>query len=435
MIEKIKKTYKNNSDLIIKNLNKYFTVIYFQSLCSEDKINDYVTNPILLKNNISAPHTINIDYKDITKYLSNGFIIIIHDNKTIYASEVKKDLSRGINTPDSEPAVNGPKDSLTESIELNLGLIRRRIKHKDLKVINKTTGKYTSTSVDILYIDKLIDKEILNKVINDINNIKENEIMDSGNLSNYLQRNSNSDFPTIFLSERPDEISNSLVDGKIVILVDNSPYALILPSYFVDFINPITDKYLKPLQNNFIKLIRYICLVITLIEPAYYIATINYNQETIPTSLLNNFIKQRKGVPFPSIFEALLMLIIYELLRESDTRFPSKYGSTISILGALILGEAAVQAGIVSPIMIITIALSYIASLVFNDPDFNNEIRIYRFLFLISAAILGLYGILLVFLYMLIRLCSYNSFNKSYLTPLSPFNYKYFTKYIWRDKK
>ena len=435
MIENINKIFKNNPDLIIKDINKDYKVIYFQSLCSEEKINDYITSSILLKNQISAPHTIKIINKDIVKYLNNGFIIVIYKYSNIYAAEVKKDLSRGISTPDSEPSVNGPKDSLTESIELNLGLIKRRIKHKDLKIINKSIGKYTNTIVNILYIDKLINKDILRNIINDISSIKENEIMDSGNLSKYLQRNSNSDFPTILLSERPDEISNSLVDGKIIILVDNSPYALILPSFFTDFINPITDKYLKPLQNNFIKLIRYICLIITLVEPAYYIATINYNQETIPTSLLNNFIKQRSGVPFPSIFEALLMLIIYEILRESDSRFPSKYGSTISILGALILGEAAVKAGIVSPIMIITIAISYIASLVFNDPDFNNEIRIYRFLFLISAALLGLYGILLIFLFMLIRLCSYNSFNKSYLTPLSPFNYKYFKKYIWRNNK
>ena len=435
MISKILKLYRDNPDLINKPINNNYTIFYFESLCSQDKINEYITKPLLLNNHISAPHTIIIKDNVITKYLNNGYVITIYRNNIIYASEVKKDLSRGITTPDSEPSVNGPKDSLTENIELNLGLVKRRIKHKNLKIINKSIGKYTNTLINILFIDKSIDKNILNNIIQDIDNINEKEVMDSGNLSNYLQRNSNCDFPTILLSERPDEVSNSLVDGKIVILVDNSPYALILPSYFTDFINPITDKYLKPLQNNFIKIIRYIALIITLTEPAYYIATINYNQETIPTSLLNSFISQRNGVPFPSFFEALIMLIIYELLRESDTRFPSKYGSTISILGALILGEAAVKAGIVSPIMIITIALSYIASLVFNDSDFNNEIRIYRFIFLISAAFLGLYGIFLVFIFMLIRLCSSTSFNTSYTTPLSPLKLDYIKKYLWRVKK
>ena len=434
MINKIKNLFKNNPDLICKRINSNYFIIYFESLCSPDKINEYITKPLLLNKTISAPHTLDIKFNEVINYLTNGFVITIYKNNLLFASEVKKDLSRGINTPDSEPSVNGPKDSLTESIELNLGLIKRRIKHKDLKIINKSIGKYTNTFTYVLYLDKLADKKIVDKIISEIDNIKELEVLDSGNLSNYLQRNNKYNFPTIILSERPDEVSNSLVDGKIAILLDNSPYALILPSFFVDYINPITDKYLKPLQNNFIKLIRYLCLIITLVEPAYYIATINYNQETIPTSLLNNFIKQRKGVPFPSIFEALLMLIIYELLRESDSRFPSKYGSTISILGALILGEAAVKAGIVSPIMIITIAISYIASLVFNDPDFNNEIRIFRFLFLISAAILGLYGIFLIFLFMLIKLCSHTSFGKSYTTPLSPFKIKYFKKYIWRNK-
>lgn len=434
MINKIIKTYQDNSDLIIKKINSNYSVIYFESLSSLDKINEYITKPISLNISITAPHTLIIKSSEINTYLNNGYAITIYKNKLLYASEVKKDLSRSINTPDSEPAVNGPKDSLTENIETNLGLIKRRIKHQDLKMINKTIGKYTNTGIKILYLDKLIDANILKNIIQVIDNIDEKEILDSGNLSNILQKQYKCDFPTILLSERPDEISNSLVDGKIAIIVDNSPYALLLPSFFIDFINPITDKYLKPIQNNFIKLIRYISLVITLVEPAYYIATINYNQETIPTSFLNNFIDQRKGVPFPSFFEALLMLIIYEILRESDTRFPSKYGSTISILGALILGEAAVKAGIVSPIMIITIALSYIASLVFNDPDFNSEIRIYRFIFLICAALLGLYGIFLCFVFMLIRLSSAESFSKSYTTPIAPFKINYFKKYIWRNK-
>ena len=435
MFNNIINDYKNNPDLIINKINDSYTIIYFESLTSADKINEYITWPIIETNKFTAPHTLLINENEKDKYLLNGYVITIYKNKHIYASEAKKDLSRSISTPDSEPAVNGPKDSLTENIELNLGLIKRRIKHKDLKIVDKTVGKYTNTLIDIVYIDSLADKKIIKDISSIIDNIYEKEIMDSGNLSNILQKNYKNDFPIIILSERPDEISNALVDGKIIILVDNSPYALIMPSFFTDFINPITDKYLRPLQNNFIKFIRYICLVITLVEPAYYIATINYNQETIPTSLLTSFIDQRKGVPFPSVFEALIMLIIYELLRESDSRFPSKYGSTISILGALILGEAAVKAGIVSPIMIITIALSYIASLVFNDPDFNNELRVYRYLFLIFAALLGLYGILLVFIFMMIRLCSTNSFNKSYTMPLSPFNLNYFKKYVWRNNK
>lgn len=435
MIEQIQNLYKNNPDLITKNINSKYTLLYFESICSSDRINEFITKPLIINNSISGPHVINIKLLDAEKYLSNAFALLIENNKKIKAIEVRADLSRSISTPESQPSINGPKDAFTENIQMNLGLIKRRIKNKDLVIANSNIGKYTNTLIQILYINKLTKKSDVINIKNKIKKIKLNNVIDSSNLSNSLQQVMKSDFPTIMLTERPDEVSNALCEGKIIILVDNSPYALISPAYFTDFINPIVDRYSKALPTNFIKLIRYVCLIITIFEPAYYIATINYNQETIPTSLLINFMIQRGGVPFPSVAEALIMLIIYEILRESDVRFPSKYGSTISILGALILGEAAVAAGIVSPIMIITIALSFISSLAFNNTDFSNAIRLYRFLFLISAAILGLYGILLAFLFMIIRLSTTYTNNKPYTIPISPFKKKYFFNYIWRKAK
>lgn len=435
MVDQIQNIYKNNPDLIVKNVNNKYTVIYFESICSSDRINEFINKSIIYENKISAPHIINITLKEAEKYLNNAFALIIEDNKNIYAAEVRADLARSIDSPETQPSINGPKDALTENIQLNLGLIKRRIKTKDLKIINKNIGKYTDTLVQTLYIENKCNQDEIDFILKKLNEIKLDDVIDSSNISNSLQEKMKSSFPTIMPSERPDEISNALIEGKIVIIVDNSPFALIMPTYFTDFINPVIDRYSKANPTNFVKVIRYICLVITLVEPAFYIATINYNQETIPTSLLINFMIQREGVPFPSFIEALIMLVIYEMLRESDTRFPSKYGTAISILGALILGDAAVKAGIVSPIMIITIAICFISSLVFTNPDFSNALRIYRFLFLFGAAVLGLYGILLVFLYMLINLCNTYSVNKPYTTPIAPFKKKYFYKYIWRKAK
>lgn len=434
MLNKILTLYPNNSDLIIKKINDSFTIIYFESICSSDRVNEFITKPLIYENKISAPHTLRISEKECEKYLNNAYALILYKNK-IYASEVRGDLSRSIDSPESEPSVNGPKDSFTENIQLNLGLIKKRIKTKDLKIINKSIGKYTDTLVQILYLDSIVQKELVDKLLNKIDQIKLNNVIDSSNIANSLESSFKSKFPTIYPSERPDVAANALIEGKIVLLVDNSPFILVLPSFFTDFINPIVDRYATAKPSNFIKLVRYLCLLITLIEPAYYIATINYNQETIPTSLLINFASQRKGVPFPSVAEAVIMLIIYEMLRESDLRFPSKYGTAISILGALILGEAAVKAGIVSPIMIITIALCFISSLVFTNTNFNNVLRIYRFMFLFGASILGLYGILLVFLYLLINLTKSYSFDKPYTIPIAPFKKKYFFKYIWRKAK
>ena len=435
MVDEIKKIYGDNSDLIIKKISAKYTVIYFESICSSDRVNEFITKPLIYENKISAPHTIKIKKNEIENYLNNAFAVIIKDDKYILASEVRADLARSIDSPETQPAINGPKDAFTENIQLNLGLIKRRIKTKKLKIKNKTIGKYTNTLVQTLYIEDNIDKNTLKVIENKINEIKLLDVIDSSNISNSLQENMKNNFPTIMPSERPDEVVNALVEGKVVIIVDNSPFALILPSYFTDFINPVIDRYSKALPTNFVKIIRYICLVITLVEPAFYIATLNYNQETIPTSLLINFMIQREGVPFPSVAEALIMLIIYEILRESDIRFPSKYGTAISILGALILGEAAVNAGIVSPIMIITIAMCFISSLIFTNPDFSNALRVYRFLFLFGASLLGLYGILLVFLFMLINLCSTYSVNKPYTIPIAPFKENYFSKYIWRKAK
>ena len=435
MINKIINLYSSNPDLIIKKINITYTVIYFESICSSDRVNEFITKSIVYENKISAPHILNINITEAEKYLNNAFALIIENDNKIYAAEVRADLSRSIDSPETQPSINGPKDALTENIQLNLGLIKRRIKTKDLKIININLGKYTDTLVQTLYIKTNQNKEVIKDVLKKLKEIKIKGIIDSSNISNSLQEKMKSDFPTVMPSERPDEISNALIEGKIIILVDNSPFALILPSYFTDFINPVIDRYSKAKPTNFIKIIRYICLLITLVEPAFYIATINYNQEAIPTSLLINFMIQREGVPFPSFVEAMIMLIIYEMLRESDIRFPSKYGTAISILGALILGDAAVKAGIVSPIMIITIAICFISSLVFTNPDFSNALRIYRFLFLFGAAFLGLYGILLVFFYLLIKLCSTYTANKPYTIPVAPYKKNYFYKYIWRKPK
>lgn len=279
----------------------------------------------------------------------------------------------------------------------------------------------------------MVDKKILKDIIKVINKNSKENILDSSKLVKLIEKEyKNGIMPIIYLSERPDDTSNALMEGKIIILVDNSPYSLILPSYYLDFVNPYIDEYNNKKTINFVKLIRYLCLFITIFIPAFYIAIVNYNKESIPTNLLINFIIQRDIVPFPSIVEAIIMLIVIEILKESDVRFPSKYGSAISILGALVLGEAAVSAGLATPIMIIVISLSYIASLIFTNQDFNNSLRYYRFIILLLSAIFGLYGILLGFLYYIISLTTTSSVGKDYTIPIAPIYKNYLRRYIWK---
>lgn len=241
-------------------------------------------------------------------------------------------------------------------------------------------------------------------------------------------------FPTVLSTERPDRCAESLSEGKIVIVCDNSPSALILPAFLIDFINPFSDRYNIPSNINFTKIVRLLCFILSAIVPAFYIAIINYNQETIPTRLIINFASQRSGVPVPAIIESILCLIICEILRESDLRFPSKYGSAISILGALVLGEAAVNAGLVSSIMIIITAFTYVSALIFTDPEIGNALRYYRFFFLTLSSIFGLYGLMIGIIFFITNLCDARSLDYHYTFPVSPFDKSYFKEFFIRSK-
>ncbi len=423
----INKMFKDCNDLIYKKIKvnfKTFHLFFLETLSSSDKVNDYILKGIAnfkfnIYKDLPSPNFIEIDNIDkIEYYLCNGYAIILY-NKKIYGVEVKADLDRSISESTTDPSLYGPKDSLVENIQKNLGLIKRRLKTSHLKNKINVIGRDTKTITNILYIDNITDKKLVDDIDNKLKNIDVDSILDAGILKKFLTKRFNP-FPTIQLSERPDVICNALLNGKIAILVDSSPYVLILPAFLVDFFNPISDNYTKSINTNFLKFLRVLCFIMSIIIPAYYIAITNYNQETIPLPLLINFSTQRSGVPFPAIVEALVMLFTCEILKESDLRFPNNYGSAISILGALVLGEAAVNAGIVSPIMIIVVAITYICSLLFNDSEITGAIRTWRFIFLIFAAIYGLYGIGLGFIAFLINITSYKSMYLNYTFPLDP---------------
>ena len=220
-------------------------------------------------------------------------------------------------------------------------------------------------------------------------------------LKNLIEKENKSLFPTIKMTERPDVVAKSLLEGKVVVIVDNSPYALLIPSVLNDFFRTIEDVYGKSLNVSFTRVIKFLSFWIALLTPAVYIALVTYNQEMIPTDLLVNFATQRDGVPFPAFFEAFIMMICFEILRESDLRTPSASGNALSIVGALILGDAAVNAGIVSPIMIIVIAITAISSLPFEEQEVINSLRWYRILFMIGGSLLGMVGVVVASIFLL----------------------------------
>ena len=433
IINKLKKETNNLDNVIYRKkriLFKDIYILYIDALISSDKISDFVIRSL---NRIYIPTYNNIinkisnfKYKELTTYdelvyyLNSGFTILMISKNKYIALETRRDLSRGISTPVTENTARGPLDAFTENIEANIGLIKRRIKSNDLWIKKYVLGKYTKTSAGLIYIKSIAKKDIIDKVDNLIKNIDIDGIIGTGSIRNLIEKENKNVFPNILSTEKPYTAIKYLLQGNVIIMIDNDPFVLILPSTLNDYFISEEDDYNKSISVSITRIIRYITFVITLLTPGIYIAITTYNQEILPTQLLTSIAAQRENVPFSTFVEAILMILSFEILRESDLKLPSFASSAISIVGALILGEAAVSAGIVSPIMIIVVAITSISSLIFVEPQFTNGLRIYRIGFMIGGAIFGIYGILLMSILLLINLVSYDYLGIPYLSPFAP---------------
>ena len=364
-------------------------------------------------------NTEKIKKKDINNKLNNSNLILIINNN-IYSIETKLITDRAISPSTNELNITGPKDSFNENINTNINLIRKRIKSKNLILKESIIGKETNTKISLLYMNNIANDKLINEIQNKLNNINIDGIIDSSYIKKYLDTNKL--FPTIIQTERPDKASIALLEGKCIILVENSPYALILPSFFLDFFHTPDDYYQKNINTTFIRLIRLCAFLISLLTPAIYIATTTRNYNLLPYKLLIMLKAGRTFVPFPAYIEAFFMIVCFEILKETDIRMSQTSSSAVSILGGLILGDAAVSAGIVSPIMIIVIAISSISGLIFSSLELSNALRTYKILLLILSSILGIYGVLIGLIYLIINLINTKTFNYKYLSPIYPFN-------------
>ncbi|MBQ8380221.1 MAG: spore germination protein [Clostridia bacterium] len=371
---------------------------------------------------ISKIKKLDINSEDVFKYIFSGFAIIIY-NELFYAVEVKASLTRSISEPSSENSVRGAKDSFVENIIKNVGLIRNRIKSEELAYKEQEVGRKTKTKVALMYMKDIAKNELVKYVENKIEQIDIDGILDVNYIQEFIEEENDSDFPVSINTQRPDIVSYYLLQGRIVILVDNSPFVLILPAFFEDFINNVDDLYQKSKNVTLTKIVRYISLAITIMTPALYLAIITFNQESIPSQLLRSFTAQREGVPFPAFLEALIMIFAFEILKESDLRANKVTGNTLSIVGALILGDAAVSAGIVSPIMIIVVAITTISGLMFSDINMINALRKWRIVFMLSSSLCGIIGIGIASILLIASLVDTKSYTKPFTYPIAPFNF------------
>lgn len=422
IISKLKKEI-TSKDYIFKEVliqNKKINLIFNEVLTDSNSINKllyYLLTKVNKKdlnnliNKIPISNSIIIKEKDIKKYLNLGYVIIIYKN--IYAVELKSHEGRGVQTINSELSIGGAKDSFSENINTNLSLIRKRIK-KNLIVETLAIGRISQTKVNILGINGIVSNKLIKSVKKRLEKIDIDGIMDSSYLKFSLEDGKNL-FPTIMMSERPDKCSMALLEGKVVILVENSCYGLILPSFLLDFFHTTDDYFQKSFNTTFIRIIRLFAFLIAVFLPALYISVTTRNYELVPFPLLLMLKAGRSFVPFPAYIEALFMIIAFEILKESDLRMSTTSGSAVSILGGLILGDAAVSAGIVSPIMIIIIAISSIAGLIFTSIELVNAVRIYKIFLLILGTILGIYGVIFGGIIMFINIFKTKIFGFKYL--------------------
>lgn len=438
----INDTFKDTPDLVERKIKYSFSCVhiyYIETICSSEQINNFVlknlTNPNgprRFKDILAGPNFKEIDLGRLEFYLYNGFTALVYKGK-IYVIETKASLDRSVSFPEMEQDLYGAKDALLENYQKNIGLIKRRLKSSHLKTKEYKLGRFTQTATGVLYIDNITDMSLVKRIDALLNKIDTDSVIDVGELKQFLTMDKGNVFPPTKLTERPDVIVKALLDGKVVIVMDTSPFAIILPAVLADFINPISDKYLYQRNANNLKILRMICFFLTIFTPAFYIAIITYNQETIPASLLTNFITQNEGIPFPATIETFFMIFICEMLRESDIRFPNNFSSSISILGALILGDAAVSANIVSPIMIIITALTFISSMIFSNVELSGAIRIWRFITMIISSFYGLYGVALAFIFFIVSLSSYSSFGLPYTFPVVPFSLPYLKETLYES--
>ena len=454
-----------NSDVILReftlNLNgtSYNALIVFiDGMINYNLINDFLLKPLMeppktsgkifdvngvkiRKNNSILPQGSikNVNkLDDLILEVNNGNSALLIDTLNVgFVVDVKGFKSREISEPKNEIVIRGSQEAFVENLRTNTSMLRRIINNENLIIENCTVGKISKTHTAICYLKNVANSDLIKEVKYRINNLDIDYIISSGQLEQLIQDKSNVAFPQMIATERADKTAIHLLEGRVVVLVNGSPYALIMPGVFLDFLSSPEDLNLKHQYSNLLKIVRILAAIITLLLPGIYVAITNYHTELLPTELLFTIAASRNAVPFPTIIEIIIMEISFELIREAGLRVPTPFGSTIGIIGALVLGEAAVSANLVSPVLIIIVALTGLCSFAIPDFSLSFSFRIFRFVYIILGILSGLLGIVLGLFIELAILVNLKSFGSPYLAPYVPItklngSLSYFVKPIWK---
>ncbi|WP_431308857.1 spore germination protein [Halalkalibacter flavus] len=416
---------------IMKSLMLDFTEEQEQNhLLSEGKITlEFIKNHIL---SISQLKEV-VNIKDVvSEVLIGSTVLLIDGSPSVLVLGTTKGKTRDIQEPTSEQAVRGPRIGFNENLIDNTALLRRSGKNENLSIVKFQVGKRTNKQLVITYIQDVANPELVEEVKARIKKIDIDNVMDTGYLEQLIEDNYLSPFQQVQNTERPDRVMAALMEGRVAILLDGTPFALIVPVTFSMLLQTPEDYYDRWISGTVIRLLRFFTTLISLLGPALYISFISFNQGMIPTDLAISIAGTREGVPFPSIIEALIMEVAIEILREAGLRLPKPIGSAMGIVGGLIIGEAAVRAGIVSPVMVIVVAVTAISSFTIPQYSAGITLRILRFFAMFSAAVFGLYGVILFVLLLLSHMVKLESFGVPYVSPAAPYRVSDWNDFIVR---
>lgn len=447
-VKSIRDIISESSDVVEKEIKIGHTInstlFYFDGLCNTDILEDKVIKPLTslpkeeieslkdndLLNKLSK-EVITLSSVSICETFDEAILPLMTGNTLLIIDGLDKLLilatqgfdKRGIEEPQSEVVIRGPRDGFVETLQTNIVLLRRRIADPNLIVQTAEIGRRSKKKICIAYIKGITNQDLVEEVRYRLSCIDTDQVQDTGTLEQLIEDNVLSPFPQMMYTERPDKTTAALMNGQVVLMVDGTPYALIAPITFNQLLKSPEDYYERWQIGTLIRLVRYVASFIALFLPSLYIAMVTFHQGMLPTTLTLGIAGTRAGVPFPAFFEALLMEATIELLREAGIRLPRAIGQTIGIVGGLVIGDAAVRAGFVSPVMVIVVAVTAIASFAIPVYSFSIALRMLRFGMMIGAAIFGLYGIIIIYIFINIHLVGLRSFGSYYTSPFAPYRY------------
>lgn len=447
-LKHIKDLLKGSSDLIIREFEAgdvprvKMATIFIDGLGSKEFVSDFVIRSLLREKKLqpatikgvktsiidavvkygvsSADMSEEDDFEEIINAILIGDTVLLMDNsEKAIVLDTKSFPARSVDEPTTESLIRGPREGFVEALRTNVALVRRRIRDTGLNIDMYKIGRRSKTSVAVIYIEDIVNPKLLKEVKKRLDKIDIDAISDSSSLEFLIEDNYLSPFPQIENTERPDTVAASIYEGRVSIIVDGSPFSLILPATVGTLLNSSEDYYSRWTDSSTKRILRLIAVLLVTLPSALYVAVTVYHPGILPSKLIYFLAANRINVPFPALIEALIMEGTMEILRESGTRISGPIGSTISIVGGLVIGQAAVDAGIVNPLMIIIVAISAIATFVVPSHGLSTALRLSKFALIILSGLLGLYGLMLGIIVLGSHILSLNSFGIPFSSPYS----------------